>query len=132
LQEEHQKEESGKMLIALGFTKTSKAFTRQDRPEKVKDIYRALKRDHPNMSAERKARIAHGTYNEMKKTSQVKTKIMTRSNERLRNLFRNVGQEGAQNYARKDQKKEASLRDLGFNKHSACGKPHNKSKKKKK
>lgn len=33
-------------------------FTKQDRPEKVKDIYRALKRDHPNMPAEMKARIA--------------------------------------------------------------------------
>lgn len=35
-----------------------KHFTDQDRPEKVKDIYRALKRDHPEMSAEMKARIA--------------------------------------------------------------------------
>lgn len=38
------------------------SFTKQDRPEKVKEIYRALKRDHPEMSAEMKARIAsrHG------------------------------------------------------------------------
>ena len=34
------------------------SFTKQDRPEKVKEIYRALKRDHPEMSAEMKARIA--------------------------------------------------------------------------
>lgn len=34
------------------------SFTRQDRPEKVKDIYRALKREHPDMPAEMKARIA--------------------------------------------------------------------------
>jgi len=34
------------------------SFTRQDRPKKVKDIYRALKRDHPTMPAEMKARIA--------------------------------------------------------------------------
>lgn len=33
-------------------------FTEQNRPEKVKEIYRALKRDHPNMPAEVKARIA--------------------------------------------------------------------------
>ena len=33
-------------------------FEDQNRPEKVKDIYRALKRDHPGMSAEKKARIA--------------------------------------------------------------------------
>jgi len=33
-------------------------FTDQDRPEKVKEIYRALKRDHPEMPAEEKARIA--------------------------------------------------------------------------
>jgi hypothetical protein len=35
-----------------------KPFLEQDRPEGVKKIYRALKRDHPEMSAEMKARIA--------------------------------------------------------------------------
>jgi len=34
------------------------SFLKQDRPEKVKDIYKALKRDHPTMPAEMKARIA--------------------------------------------------------------------------
>lgn len=34
------------------------SFTKQDRPEKVKEIYRALKRDHPEMPAAMKARIA--------------------------------------------------------------------------
>lgn len=34
------------------------SFTRQNRPEKVKEIYRALKREHPDMPAEMKARIA--------------------------------------------------------------------------
>lgn len=33
-------------------------FLDQDRPESVKKIYRALKRDHPDMPAEMKARIA--------------------------------------------------------------------------
>ena len=33
-------------------------FLEQDRPEKVKEIYQALKRDHPEMPAEMKARIA--------------------------------------------------------------------------
>ena len=33
-------------------------FLEQDRPEKVKEIYSALKREHPNMPAEMKARIA--------------------------------------------------------------------------
>ena len=33
-------------------------FLKQDRPAKVKEIYRALKRDHPEMSPEMKARIA--------------------------------------------------------------------------
>lgn len=33
-------------------------FLEQDRPAKVKEIYRALKRDHPDMAAEKKARIA--------------------------------------------------------------------------
>lgn len=34
------------------------SFLSQDRPEKVKRIYRALKREHPDMPAEVKARIA--------------------------------------------------------------------------
>jgi hypothetical protein len=33
-------------------------FTKQDRPEGVKNVYRALKREHPEMPAEMKARIA--------------------------------------------------------------------------
>ena len=46
---------------ALGTIKEARdmpSFTRQDRPEKVKEIYRALKRDHPEMPAAMKARIA--------------------------------------------------------------------------
>lgn len=42
-------------------TKTARdmpSFLDQDRPAKVKEIYRALKRDHPEMPAEMKARIA--------------------------------------------------------------------------
>lgn len=38
--------------------KKAAAFLSQNRPEAVKKIYRALKRDHPEMSAEMKARIA--------------------------------------------------------------------------
>lgn len=34
------------------------SFLKQDRPGKVKEIYRALKRDHPGMPAEMKARIS--------------------------------------------------------------------------
>lgn len=34
-------------------------FLEQDRPEKVKEIYRALKREHPEYSAGKKARIAN-------------------------------------------------------------------------
>lgn len=34
------------------------SFTRQARPAKVKEIYRALKRDKPGMPSEVKARIA--------------------------------------------------------------------------
>lgn len=33
-------------------------FTDQNRPAKVKEIYRALKRDHPDYPAGKKARIA--------------------------------------------------------------------------
>lgn len=35
------------------------SFLSQDRPEKVKEIYRALKREHPEYSAGKKARIAN-------------------------------------------------------------------------
>jgi len=38
--------------------KTGMPFLQQDRPAKVKEIYSALKRDHPEYSAEKKARIA--------------------------------------------------------------------------
>jgi len=34
------------------------SFTAQDRPKKVKEIYKAIKREHPGMPAEMKARIA--------------------------------------------------------------------------
>ena len=33
-------------------------FIKQDRPKKVKEIYKALKKDHPEMPAAMKARIA--------------------------------------------------------------------------
>ena len=58
----------GKKMQELGFQKTAKdmpSFTSQDRPEKVKEIYRALKREHPEWSAGKKARIAESTYNKM-------------------------------------------------------------------
>ena len=43
----------------LGSAKTAgMSFLKQDRPEKVKAIFRALKREHPEMPAEMKARIA--------------------------------------------------------------------------
>jgi len=41
-----------------GAAKTAMPFLEQNRSEKVKEIYRALVRDHPAMSAEMKARIA--------------------------------------------------------------------------
>jgi hypothetical protein len=50
-----------KHASTLGLFKEAKDmphFTEQDRPEKVKDIYKALKREHPDMPAEMKARIA--------------------------------------------------------------------------
>jgi hypothetical protein len=52
----------GKMIMSnrkKNIHKTaSKSFIKQDRPQKVKEIYKALKRDHPEMPAEMKARIA--------------------------------------------------------------------------
>lgn len=52
---EHVKKKEAEMKTAK---KDMPHFTEQDRPEKVKDIYRALKREHPGMPAEMKARIA--------------------------------------------------------------------------
>lgn len=39
-------------------TKLAMPFLEQNRPAKVKEIYRALERDHPEMPAGMKARIA--------------------------------------------------------------------------
>ena len=44
--------------LAKAAAKDMPDFEDQDRPESVKNIYRALKRDHPEMPAEMKARIA--------------------------------------------------------------------------
>jgi hypothetical protein len=48
--------------FAFGFEKEARKhmphFTEQDRPEATKKIYKALKREHPGMPAEMKARIA--------------------------------------------------------------------------
>lgn len=47
--------------ILSGYVKQAKDmphFTEQDRPEKVKDVYKAIKREHPEYPAEMKARIA--------------------------------------------------------------------------
>jgi hypothetical protein len=52
-------------------------FTRQDRPEKVKEIYRALKRDHPNWPAGKKARIANAAYNKMEKKATMSSEMFT-------------------------------------------------------
>jgi hypothetical protein len=52
-----------KERLKLHLEKTSSdknmpSFIKQDRPRKVKEIYKALKREHPDMPAEMKARIA--------------------------------------------------------------------------
>jgi len=52
---------AGKKLLKTSSTKEARdmpPFLEQDRPAKVKEIYSALKRDHPDMPAEMKARIA--------------------------------------------------------------------------
>jgi len=50
------------MRVAFGFldeiVKLAMPFLEQNRPAKVKEIYRALERDHPEMPAGMKARIA--------------------------------------------------------------------------
>lgn len=42
----------------LALRKLAMPFLEQNRPAKVKEIYRALERDHPEMPASMKARIA--------------------------------------------------------------------------
>lgn len=56
-----------------------KPFLAQDRPKKVKEIYRALKRDHPDMPAELKARIAsrQGKPGKQKQGPPYKAKLTT-------------------------------------------------------
>jgi hypothetical protein len=44
--------------LAAGEKTAGTPFLEQDRPKKVKEIYSALKREHPDMPAEMKARIA--------------------------------------------------------------------------
>ena len=44
--------------LAIKLARDMPHFTDQDRPDKVKEIYGALKREHPGMPAEMKARIA--------------------------------------------------------------------------
>lgn len=52
------KYEDLKAYLMIKIARDMPSFTKQDRPKKVKEIYRALKRDHPEMTAEMKARIA--------------------------------------------------------------------------
>lgn len=47
------------------FLKAAKHFVEQHHPEKVKEIYEALEREHPEYSAGKKARIANSTYDKM-------------------------------------------------------------------
>lgn len=56
---------AGSSMLAQAHLLTDKSektagmpFLKQERPDKVKEIYKALKRDHPDMPAEMKARIA--------------------------------------------------------------------------
>lgn len=55
------------MLLEIGFSKEARkkkdmpSFTKQHRREKAKEVYRALKREHPEYSAGKKARIAEAT-----------------------------------------------------------------------
>ena len=57
--------EKAKAILEKISKKDMPAFTDQDRPAKVKEIYLALKRDHPGWPAGKKARIAESTYNKM-------------------------------------------------------------------
>lgn len=54
----HGKNKTAEYYIKLA-KKDMPSFLSQDRPAKVKEIYRALKRDHPEYSAGKKARIAN-------------------------------------------------------------------------
>lgn len=52
------KQAMAEIYDALGVKEAGIPFLQQDRPAKVKEVYRALKRDHPEYSAQKKARIA--------------------------------------------------------------------------
>ena len=47
-------------------TKLAEHFVDQNHPAKVKEIFEALKREHPEYSAKKKAMIANSTYDKMK------------------------------------------------------------------
>jgi hypothetical protein len=64
-------------------------FTEQDRPKKVKEIYRALKREHPGMPAEMKARIAarQGKPGKQKQGPPYKGPLTDKKSHELDDLF---------------------------------------------
>jgi hypothetical protein len=58
----------------IGKEKKAEHFVEQDHPAKVKEIYQALEKEHPEYSAGKKARIANSTFNKMhKKASNQRT-----------------------------------------------------------
>lgn len=67
-------------------------FLKQDRPEKVKEIYRALKREHPEMPAEMKARIAarQGKPGKQHQGPPYKGPLTKESSSKTRTLFRMI------------------------------------------
>jgi hypothetical protein len=74
------------------FNKLAKAFTSQHRPAKVKEIYNALKREHPEYSAGKKARIANSAYDKMASwaTSPARTSFISKSNRALAGMTNSV------------------------------------------
>jgi hypothetical protein len=58
--------------IEWGLAKGAEAFLEQDRPAKTKEIYKALKRDHPDWPAGKKARIAEAANNKYEENKDKK------------------------------------------------------------
>lgn len=95
-------------LPLLG-TKMGKPFLKQDRPEKVKEIYKALKRDHPDMPAEMKARIAarQGKPGKQKQGPPYKGEIMEKK-AKVPSYIRNISSSRIRDLANKTIRRQFS------------------------
>jgi len=60
------------------FLKAAMPFEKQDRPGKTKEIYSAIKKEHPEYSAGKKARIAESANNKVSKAAHVLDDVLAK------------------------------------------------------